>query len=218
MLKTIYNGFLTLGIYVFAHLTQTRYAQNNVCRNEDFMTQNSIANIPIADVPFTPIGDKELSIILSERKRKLINDFSRRAVISVIVTAIVMIMEYIGKYNSDNLKAIPGEFTFIIIALIIFNLLSFGYVVLKQRINTYADHLCCVYGTVSEKYDSRSLSTQNRQRSQDYILFDTENIHCVTAIPANNREEFKKLTPGSRILIVKSSPYGDAHYELYTNL
>lgn len=175
-------------------------------------------NIAIADIPFEPIGDRESEVITKARNRQLFDDFSSRAVISVIITAIVMIIEYIGKYNADSESAIPGEFTFIIIALIVFNLLSFGYVILKRRMDIYADHLCYVYGTVSEKYDGYTLSSQNKQKSKDYILFDTENAHCVTAISTNNHNEFKKIQPGSKVLVVKSSPFGDVHYELYTDL
>lgn len=177
---------------------------------------NNKKTMAIADIPFNPLTDREHSIINMERKRNLFNAFSKRAVISVIAAAIIMILEYIGKFNAKNLQAIPGEFTFIIIALIIFNILSYGAIILKRNMALYGEHMSSVYGTVVEKYDNHTLSKQNKQKSKNYIIFDTENIHCSTALPVSDINDFKKITVGEQVLIVKYMKYGNETYELFT--
>lgn len=182
------------------------------------MNNDTRHNIALEDIAFSPLGDKEIEIINDEKNRHLFRSFTNRAIISVIAAAIIMISEYIGKFNTKNLQAVPGEFTFIIIALIIFNLLSYGAMILKQKMSLYGEHLSFVYGTVTEKYDNRTLSRQNKQKSKNYILFDTETAHCTTAVPVNNINDFNRLTIGESVLIVKSNQYGNEHFELYTIL
>ncbi len=182
------------------------------------MNQDNKQHIAIADIEFAPIGDKELNIITFTRNRRLFSAFVHRIYISVIVTIIVMVMEFIGRSNPRYEKTIPGSLAFIFIAFIVFNLLSYGYMTLKKQMDIYRDHLSFVYGTITEKYDNHTLSKQNNQKSKNYVLFDTENVHCITAIAVAGSAEFKDIKPGDNVLVVKSSSYGDNHYELYTQL
>lgn len=134
--------------------------------------------------------------------------FSKRAVISVIAAAIIMIMEYIGRINADNKSSIPGAFAFIITAVVIFNLLSYGYVILKKSMDIYKEHLSYIYGTVSEKYS----------RQKNYILFETESNCCTTAVAVQNADDFSSMAVGDSVLIVKSIPYGSEVYEVYLKI
>lgn len=174
-----------------------------------------ISTLPIENIDFNPISENELSIIGAYKNKNLFSAFTSRAIISVIVIAIIMIAEYIGRHSTNTSKTIPGMIVFLIIVLMVFNLLSFIYMVLKKKIDLYNNHLSCVYGTVSEKYNKHLLSRQNNEKSNDYILFDKDSIHCSTAIKVADYDVFKHLEIGDEVIIVKVELYGDISYELY---
>ncbi len=181
------------------------------------MNNNKFKSIlPIEDITFNPVSDKELRIIESFKNTNLFSSFTSRAIISIIVIAVIMIAECIGRYSIGTSKTIPGMIVFLIIVLIIFNLLSFGYVILKKKIDLYNNHLTCIYGTVSEKYNKHLLSKQNNEKSNNYILFDKDSVHCSTAVKVADLDVFKYLEIGEEILIVKTEHYGNNSYELYT--
>jgi hypothetical protein len=70
----------------------------------------------------------------------------------------------------------------------------------------------CIEGVVSEKYTSSSISKNKSDKIPNYILFDTGNIHCVTAIPTKDKALFCRLRPGDEILVLKMIPMGNTKY------
>lgn len=182
------------------------------------MDNKNKKQLAIGDLEFSEITAKESEIIKTHRDKILFSGFIKRVYISVVVTAIVMISEYVGRHNSGTEKTIPGAFIAIGLGFVVFNILSFGYMNLKQKMDIYRDHLSFTYGYVDEKYNGNVLEKQNREKSKDYILFDTDKVHCNTAVAISDHMEFLNINLGDKVLIVKSSPYGEDHYEVFTNI
>ncbi len=180
------------------------------------MNTDNKLSLPVQDIAFSPVGERELAIIEKHRNAILFQAFKKRAVISAAATVIVMVMEYIGRTNANRASSIPGAFIFIILAAVIFNLLSFGYVIVKRNMDIGRDHLSFVYGYVCEKYDNEIYDGDNH-KSKRFILFETDKLLCTTAIAVATDSEFPAISAGDSILIVKSQPYGNEVYEAYAN-
>lgn len=171
--------------------------------------------LAIADIEFDKLTGNEQHIVMTHRNQKLLAAFKKRLAVSIIVTVIVLVMEIVARILNSRQNTLPGAIAFILVAFAVYTLLSYGYMKLKQKIDLYTDELSCIYGNVCEKYDHVTLSKENRQKSADFILFDSANIHCTTAIPIRNKADFNMLTINTPILIIRSVTYGDASYEVY---
>lgn len=178
-------------------------------------TKNKI-HVNADELVFDTAGEKETAIISKSRTKKLFAGFKKRAVISVILGIFIAIFEYIGKRNQHIENTIGSTFTFIIVAVTVFNLLSFGYLVLKQKMDLYTDRIEILYCTVAEKYNQYKLSSENQKHSQNYILLETDTHYCVTAFPVKNAGEYNNISIGDTVLLLKNSPFGDSHYEIFT--
>lgn len=187
-------------------------------RKDIDMNTNNKIYAEADDIVFDTAGEKELSIINKTHKRLLMRGFKKRAIISVIIGIIIAFGEVIGRINQNRADTITGMCIFIIVAVLIFNLLSYGYIVLKRKMDFYTDKVECLYCTVTEKYNQHKLSKENQKHAQNYILLESEKYHCTTAFPIKGIEEFNKITIGDTVLLLKSSPYGDVHYEVLTDI
>ena len=180
-------------------------------------TKNKI-HVNADDLIFDKAGEKENAIINKSRTKKLFSSFKKRAVASVIIGIVLAIFEYIGRRNQHIENTIGTAFTFIIVAVIVFNLLSFGYIVLKHTMDLYTDRIEILYCTVSEKYNQYKLSIENQKHSQNFILLETATHYCVTAFPVKTANEYNHISIGDTVLLLKNSTYGDAYYEIFTEI
>ena len=181
---------------------------------------NTINKIHISadDLVFAAAGEKETAIIGKSKNTILFKGFKKRVIISVILGIVIAMGDYFGRKNQHTENAFLGAFVFIAVAVIIFNLLSYGYIVLKRKMDAYTDKMEILYCTVSEKYNQHKLSMENKKPSQNYILLETDTCFCTTAFPVKDIKEFNKLSIGDTVLLLKSSPFGDAHYEIFTDI
>lgn len=182
------------------------------------MNKKNKINVSADDLIFDTIGKKETEIINKAQNKILHSGFAKRAVISVIAAIVIAIGEYIGKRNQHIEFTMWKTFIFIAVAVIIFNLLSYGYIILKRKMDLYTDKTECLYCTVVEKYNQHKLSKENKKHAQNYILLETATYHCTTAFPIKDIKEFNKLSIGDTVLLIKTSPFGDIHYEIFTNI
>lgn len=187
-------------------------------RKDLYMSINNKIHVNADDLVFNAVNEKETAIISKARDKILFQGFKKRAIISVILGIIIAIGECIGRKNQHIDNTIPGALGFIAAAVIIFNLLSFGYIVLKRKMNLYTDKMEVLYCTISEKYNQHKLSRENKKHSQNYILLETDNYYCTTAFPVKNIQEFNKLSIGDTVLLLKKAPFGDVHYEIFTDV
>lgn len=180
-------------------------------------TDNKI-HVNADDLVFHTADSRETSIVNKFRSKILFDGFKKRAFISVILGVIIAVGEYIGRKNQHIENTIKGAFIFIFAAIVIFNLLSYGYVVLKRKMDLYTDNMEILYCTVSEKYNQHTLSKEASKRAQNYILLETDTHYCTTAFPVKDIKEFNRLSIGDTVLLLKNSPFGDAHYEVFTDI
>jgi hypothetical protein len=170
------------------------------------------------DMIFNETGDKEISIIGKARNKILMSGFKRRAAASVAVGILLAVGEYVGRLNSSANNFSTGVFVFILVAVLVFNALSFGYIVLKRRMDLYTDKMEVLYCTVAEKYSQHKLSNENKKHSQNYVLLESDKYHCTTAFAIKDSGAFNKISVGDVVLLLKTSPYGDVHYEVFTEI
>lgn len=170
------------------------------------------------DIVFDTVGEKETAIINKTHNKILMAGFKRRAIISFIAGIIIAVGEVIGRINQNRTNSIAGMCIFIVAAILIFNLLSYGYIVLKRKMDFYTDKIECLYCTVTEKYNQHKLSRKNQKYARNYVLLESEKYHCTTAFPIKGIDEFNKISIGDTVLLLKSSPYGDVHYEVLTDI
>ena len=171
--------------------------------------------IEALDIPFEEMGENEAKIITNEINRNLIKGFKKRLIYSALIAVVVCIFEIIGRINQNRNDSIPGVIIAFIIFLVIFNLLSYGYVILKKKMDVYSAHSVCVYTKITEKYEQNKLSKENKQKSKNYVILESDHFHCTTAFPIEDYTTFKNMKIGDDILLVKSSPYGNIQYDLY---
>lgn len=189
-----------------------------IFRKDLYMNTNNKIHVNADDLVFNTIGSRETAIINKSRNKILFKGFKKRAVISVILGIVIAIGEYIGRKNQHIENTIKGTFAFIIAAVVVFNLLSYGYIVLKRKMDLYTDNMKILYCTVSEKYNQYKLSKENQKHAQNYILLETDTHYCTTAFPVKDINEFNRLSIGDTVLLLKNSPFGDAHYEVFTDV
>lgn len=182
------------------------------------MSSNNKIHINADDLIFDTIGENETAIINKSRNKILLAGFKRRAFISVIAGIVVAIGEYIGRKNQHIENTIGGTFAFIIAAVVVFNLLSYGYIVLKRKMDLYTDKSEILYCTVAEKYNQHKLSAENKKHTQNYVILETDTHYCTTAFPIKDIDEFNKLSIGDTVLLLKTSPFGDVYYEVFTDI
>lgn len=171
--------------------------------------------IEALDIPFEEIGEKEEKIITDEINRNLIKHFKKRFIYSVLIAIVVCILEIIGRINQNRTDSIPGVIIVFMVFLVIFNLLSYGYVILKRKMDVYSAHSVCVYTKITEKYGQNKLSDENKQKSKNYVILESDHFHCTTAFPIEDYAVFNNMKIGDDVLLVKSSPYGNIQYDLY---
>lgn len=182
------------------------------------MSSNNKIHINADDLTFDTIGEKETAIINKSRNKVLLAGFKKRAVISVIVGAVAAIGEYIGRKNQHIEYTIGGTFAFIIAAVVVFNLLSYGYIILKRKINLYTEKSEILYCTVAEKYNQHKLSSENKKHSENYIILETDTHYCTTAFPIKDIGKFNRISIGDTVLLLRTSPFGDIYYEVFTDV
>lgn len=182
------------------------------------MSTNNKKHVNADDLVFDPLGESEAKIIEKARNKILFSAFKKRTIASVIVGIIVAVGEFIGRKNLHIEYTLGGTFAFIAAAVVVFNLLSYGYVVLKRRIDLYSDNSEFLYCTVAEKYSQYKLSNENKKKSHNYVILETERFYCNTAFPVNDTDEYDRISVGDRVMLVKNSPFGDVHYELFTEV
>ena len=182
------------------------------------MSINNKIHVSADDLVFATAGEREISIISNARNKLLSAGFKKRAVISVILGIVIAVGEFFGRKNQHIENTILGAFGFIAAAIIVFNLLSYGYIVLKRKMDLYTDNPEILYCTVSEKYSQSKFEQENKKLAQNYIILETDSHYCTTAFPVKNREEFDGLSIGGTVLLLRSSPFGDVHYEIFTDV
>lgn len=182
------------------------------------MNSNNKIHITADDIIFDTIGERETAIINKARNKILLSGFKKRAIISVIAGIAVAVGEYFGRKNQHIEYTIGKTYALIIAAVIIFNLLSYGYIVLKRKMDIYTDKSEILYCTVSEKYNQHKLSSENKKHAENYVLLETSTHYCTTAFPIKDINEFNRLSIGDTVLLLRTSPFGDIHYEVFTDI
>ncbi len=184
--------------------------------------------IIIEDIEFKALTDEVKTILTNNRINKLIDRFILKLILSGIFAIIVTIFEYIAQLNISNEyrevwsfrlidpKFVTFESIFILIAFIVFNLVSILYAVTKNKIIEYSDDMTYIYATVSDKINSKALSKKTREMIPNYIFFDYDMYHCTTALPTKDWAIFKDTKVDSKILVIKHCIYGVNHYDFYT--
>ena len=171
--------------------------------------------IALIDIDFLPVTENELKTIQANRDKKISFNFKKRLILSIIVSICISAFEIYAHVTNPKLGSFTSAIIFIAIALIVFNLLSFGYVILRKKMSLYAEHMSFVKGVVDTKYDHVKLSKENKQVSHDFVLFNFDNFHCKDAVKVKDPDDFKTLKKGDDILVVKSTVYGDDSFEVY---
>ena len=180
------------------------------------MDSMSKKRIDISDIKFNPVTENEIEIITKNIHMKNKKSYIHFFIYSSVIFIIAGILEAIGRLNSNREKSIPGMIFFLVILYIIVVALYYGYLELKAKMFIYSSGLLCVYGNVTEKFSAYKLSEENHTKSKNYILFDTDDIYCTTAIAIDDYELFKALKPNSFILIVKNCIRGRDSLTVYS--
>ncbi len=179
------------------------------------MNLESKQHVAVEDMPFSPITEREAAIIGRHKKKLLMKAFQIRLFYSIAATAIICGMEIIARLIQNMSNTIPGTVAFVLFLFVIFNLLSYGYVIMTRKIDAYAEHSEYFYGNIAEKFEKHKLSKENGKRSENYVILETDTHRCTTAFPVEFPSDFEAMQKGERMLLVKSSPFGDKKYRLY---
>lgn len=86
---------------------------------------------------------------------------------------------------------------------------------MKIKMDDFLNKYECMYGVVTEKYDSRHLSKKSGQPTDNYILFSNGEGYCTTALSVKNLQTFKSINIGDEILILKCNLMGMPSYEFF---
>lgn len=172
-------------------------------------------NISLIDINFLPVTEDELKTIQAYRDKKISFNFKKRFILSIILCVVLGATEFYAHYKNPKLGQFTPTLIFIIIAFVVFNALSYGYVVLKKKMSLYGEHMSFVKGTVDTKYDHVKLSKENKHSSHDFVLFDFDNFHCKDAVKVKDPDDFINMKPGDDILVVKSTFYGEDSFEAF---
>lgn len=169
-------------------------------------------NLPIDQMEFFSPNEEEAKLIADFSQNAFTNGFKKRIFISTIIAIFIILFDSLGRINLDTQNTIPGMILIVVFVLILFNILSFVYYKVKINMNDLLNKYQCVEAVVSEKYSSKFISRKGTDNIPDYILFDTGDIHCVTAIPTKDKDVFLQAEVGTDILIIKMFPMGNVRY------
>ena len=163
-------------------------------------------NLLIDDMHFKKPDKEQEAMITRYSSREYKTKFRRRFIISLMITLIIILCEYIARrYTMTNPRpdTIPGMIIFMISVFIIYNIISYIYMQVKTNMNDILNRYECTYGIVTEKYDGRHLSQKSGEISHNYILFSNEEGHCTTALSVKNLQMFQSDHIGDKILLLK---------------
>lgn len=163
-------------------------------------------NTNIENIHFTNAEEKEKSIILSFTRDLFYFGFQKRLFISIVISIFAVVIEFFGKKSQDQLDIFPESALIIFAALILFNIFSFLYIILKEKLNLYTLETEIIYGKISEK---------SKSKGPLYILFSTDKYECTTALTIKYPSLFDSLKVGDEILVTRSTITGTAKYNVY---
>lgn len=169
-------------------------------------------NFSIDDMDFFQPDDAQTEMIRRHFTESTKKKFNQRLLFSLAAALIVIAAESIARFPSRS-DSIPGMLGFVTAAFLIYNMISYLYMVMKSKMNDSLNRYECVYGTVTEKYDSRHLSRESGENVPSYILFGTEQGHCSTALSVKNLKVFQAVKTGDKILVIKHQPMGNVYYD-----
>lgn len=169
-------------------------------------------NFSIEDLDFFQPDAAQTEIIRRHFAENGKKHFNRRLLLSLAAAFLVIAAESFARFPSRP-DSIPGMVRFVTAAFFIYTILSYLYMMMKSKMNDSLNRYECVYGTVTEKYDSRHLSRESRENVPSYILFCTEQGHCSTALSVRNLSVFQGVKIGDKILVIKHQPMGNARYD-----
>lgn len=176
-------------------------------------------HLEIADLPFSAPDEEQSGWISDYFSKMSMLSFQKRLRLSVLICCLVFVMQlsaHLIAYEGAVLKSHILTLCFLIVlAFVIFNLISFAYARIMLSLNTILDHCECIQGVVTECFDSRTLSKKTREQVPNYLLFQTADALCTTALPVKDEKKFLSTKVDAPILVLKLCPMGRIKYDYF---